>query len=107
MGLSAPRADSTEIISFQTVKKFANDYPYIFTAVNELVENRQNADMKHPQTISTGVMKQQYEHTDMYLLLIYIVKLTCNGGYILLYFFVEIKTSCVSKKTFLIHQFQL
>ena len=51
-------------------------------------------------------MKQQYEHAFLYFFLIYIVNLTYNDGYIFLSFVVEIKTSCVSDTTFLIHQFQ-
>ena len=48
-------------------------------------------------------MKQQCEHTFLYFLLVYIVKLAYNNEYILLSFFVEIKIPCVSNTTFLIH----
>ena len=51
-------------------------------------------------------MKQQYEHTFLYFILIYIVKMTYNDEFIFLSFVVEIKISCVSNTTFLIHQFQ-
>ena len=51
-------------------------------------------------------MKQQYEHTFIYFLLIYIMKLTYNDKYILLSFIVEIKISRISNKTFLINLFQ-
>ena len=36
-------------------------------------------------------MKQQYEHKFMYFLLVYIVNLTYNDGYIFLFFIVEIR----------------
>ena len=40
-------------------------------------------------------MKQQYEHTFLYFILIYIVKITYNNEFIILSFIVEIKnTSC-------------
>ena len=51
-------------------------------------------------------MNQQYEHTYLYLLLIYIVKLTHNDEYILLYLIFEMELSCVPNTNFLIHQFQ-
>ena len=51
-------------------------------------------------------MKQQYEHTFLYFLLIYIMKLTYNDKYIFLYFIVEMKISRVSNITFMTHQFQ-
>ena len=51
-------------------------------------------------------MNQQYEHTFLYFLLIYIVKLTHNNEYMFLSFVVEIKISRVSNTTLLIHQFQ-
>ena len=50
-------------------------------------------------------MKQQYEHTFLYFLLIYIMKLTYNDEYILLSFIVEIKY-LVFPTQLLIHQFQ-
>ena len=40
-------------------------------------------------------MTQQYEHTFLYFLLIYIVKLTYNDKYLFLYFVVENKNSCL------------
>ena len=51
-------------------------------------------------------MKQQYEHTFIYFLLVYIVKLTYKDEYNLFSFIVEIKIYCVSNTTFLIHHFQ-
>ena len=51
-------------------------------------------------------MKQQYEHTFLYFLLICIVDLTYNDKYIFLSLIVEIKISHVFNTTFLIHQFQ-
>ena len=51
MGLSAPRAEYLVIIAFHTVKTIAGDQPSRYTGVNELVTNRQNADLKHPQNI--------------------------------------------------------
>ena len=51
-------------------------------------------------------MKQQYEHTYLYFLLIYIVKLTHNNEYIILSLIFDMEISRVSNITFLIHQFQ-
>ena len=51
-------------------------------------------------------MTQQYEHTFLYFLLIYIVNITYNDEYILLYFVVEIRISRVSNTNFLVYQFQ-
>ena len=51
-------------------------------------------------------MKQKYEHTFMYFILIYIANLTYNDKLIFLSFIVEKKKSFVSNTTFLIHQFQ-
>ena len=51
-------------------------------------------------------MKQQYEHTYLYVLLIYIVKLKHNNEYIFLSLIFEMEISCVSNTTFLIHKFQ-
>ena len=50
-------------------------------------------------------MKQKYEHTFLYFILIYIVKMAYNNKFILLSFIVEIKVSRVSNTKFLIHQF--
>ena len=44
-------------------------------------------------------MKQKYEHTFLYFILIYIMKLTYNDEYILLSFIVEIKIYSVSNTT--------
>ena len=52
-------------------------------------------------------MKQQYEHTYLYFLLLYIVKLTHNDGYILLSLMIEMEISRDSNTTFLINKFQL
>ena len=51
-------------------------------------------------------MKQNYEHTYLYFLLIYIVNMTHNGKYIFLSFIVEMEISRVSNTTFLIQQLQ-
>ena len=51
-------------------------------------------------------MKQQYEHTFLYFILIYIVNLTYNDTYKFLSLIVEVEISHVSTTTFLIHQFQ-
>ena len=52
-------------------------------------------------------MKQRYDHSFLYILLVYIVNLTNNYEYILLYFIVERKKiSRVYNTTFLTHQFQ-
>ena len=52
-------------------------------------------------------MKQKCEHVSMYFLIIYILKLTYNDKYILLYLVIKIKTSRVSNTTCLIRQIQL
>ena len=52
-------------------------------------------------------MKQQYEHTFLYFLLVYIVKLIYNDKQILLSFIVEIEISRVSNTNVPIHQFQI
>ena len=49
MSLGAPRDDSLMIIALQTVKQIARNKHSKYTGANELVTNRQNSDMKHPQ----------------------------------------------------------
>ena len=51
-------------------------------------------------------MNQKYEHTYMYFILIYAVKMTHNDEYIFLSLIFEMEISRVSNTTFLIHRFQ-
>ena len=51
MGLSTPRAEYLVIIALQTVNKIERYYPSRYTRVNELVTNRKNYGIKHPQNI--------------------------------------------------------
>ena len=70
------------------------------------MKNKQHSWYKIPtKYISTGVMKQQYEHVFLYFILIYIVKMTYNDTFIILYFVFEIKISRVSNTTFLMRPF--
>ena len=57
--------------------------------------------------ISNEFMKKKYEHTFLYFLLTYIVKLIYNDKYIFLSFIVEIEISRVSNTNYPIHQFQI
>ena len=51
-------------------------------------------------------MKQKYEHTYLYFLLTYIVKLIHNNKYNLLSLIVKMEISRVLDTTFMIHLFQ-
>ena len=51
MVISAYRDESLVIVTLQTVKTIERDQPSRYNGVNELVTNRQNYDIKHPQYI--------------------------------------------------------
>ena len=51
MGLSSPRSYSLVIFALQIVKKIVKYQPSKYAGVNEIVKNRQNSDIKHPQNI--------------------------------------------------------
>ena len=90
MVLSAPREDSLVIIALQKVKTLWGTNPPDMLESMKLWQIDKILHITSTKYISNGVMKHKYEHTYLYFLLIYIVKLTHNNECIFLSLIVEI-----------------